>query len=441
MRRFGLLESFVIVAAALSFSACSRTAATNSVPESPVTSRTLPANDAVRQLELRIKRDPEDFVALNKLAAEYLKRLRETGDASYLDLASRTARASLAVLPAEQNKGGLTVLTQAEFSSHDFRAAREHAEKLIEFEPTKSYPYQHLGDAQLELGNYTEAENAFRAMSRHGSLQGITVVATEQRLARLRMLRGDTKGAVTHFSNALKIAQRLPVPPAETIAWCQWQLGETAFSEGDYKKAEEYYNSALVTLPNYFRAVASLGKVKAATGDLAGAIEQYERVVRVLPDPIFVSALGDLYAVSGRAEDARKQFDLVEKIGSLSELNGAIYNRGLALFYADHDLKPDEAYALAAKEYEVRRDIYGADAVAWTALKAGKLSDAQAAARDALKLGTRDAKIFYHAGVIEERLGRKAEARRLIGNALKLNPSFDPVQAPIARKLLDELNR
>jgi hypothetical protein len=46
------------------------------------------------------------------------------------------------------------------------------------------------------------------------------------------------------------------------------------------------------------------------------------------------------------------------------------------------------------KEYEARRDIYGADALAWTALKAGKISEAQSAIKDALRLGTQDAKGF-----------------------------------------------
>ena len=158
-----------------------------------------------------------------------------------------------------------------------------------------------------------------------------------------------------------------------------------------------------------------------------------------LPDPAFVSTLGDLYMIAGRSEDSSNQYQLVEKIGGLNQLNGTIYNRGLALFYADHNLKPEEAYALAAREYEIRRDIYGADALAWTAFKAGRLTEARTAAREALRLGTRDARILYHAGAIEDALGNRTEARKLIREALRLNPEFDPVQAPIARRLSKEL--
>ena len=137
-----------------------------------------------------------------------------------------------------------------------------------------------------------------------------------------------------------------------------------------------------------------MGRVRAALGDTGAAVELFEKVVRILPDPAFVAILGDLYLVAGRREDAENQYSLVEKIGHLSTLSGQLYNRQLALYYADHDLKPDEAYQDAAKEYEIRRDIYGADAVAWTALKAGKIAEAQAASHEALKLGTKDAKLF-----------------------------------------------
>src|SRR5438034_11113508 len=103
-------------------------------------------------------------------------------------------------------------------------------------------------------------------------------------------------------------------------------------------------------------------------------------------------------------------------------------------------MKAGEAYDSAAREYEVRRDIYGADAVAWTALKAGKLAEAQTAIKEALRLGTKDAKLFYHAGMIARAAGDKGAARDYLQRALKLNPQFDPLQAQIAKKTLEELS-
>ena len=151
-----------------------------------------------------------------------------------------------------------------------------------------------------------------------------------------------------------------------------------------------------------------------------------------------MAALGDLYRLAGRDKDAAAQYSLVEKIGRLNELNGALYNRQLALFCADHDLKPEGAYANASREYAVRRDIYGADALAWTALKAGKIAEAQAAIKDALRLRTKDARLFYHAGMIACAAGDMKNARNYLHQALVLSPQFDPLQASIARKALEE---
>src|SRR5262249_1993992 len=170
-----------------------------------------------------------------------------------------------------------------------------------------------------------------------------------------------------------------------------------------------------------------------------GAIENYEKATRILPDPPMVAALGDLYKLSGREKEAQQQYALIDRILQLNQISGTLYNRQIALFYADHDIKSEEAYNQAKLEYEQRRDIYGADALAWTALKAGKLAEAQAAIKEALKLNTRDAKLYYHAGMIAKAAGEKASARDYLNRALTLNPQFDPLQSANARIALESL--
>src|SRR6266568_3032310 len=378
-------------------------ASTLSVPPAVLLPSTAYTDEqTLRFLQNKIKEDPDDFIAQNKLAGWHLQRVRETGDLASLELAMKAARASLATLPAEHNTGGLNLLAQTEFTAHEFVAA----------------------------GDHERAETAFRQLERFGGIQGLTRVAIEQRMSRLAYLRGDKETAERHMLHALKTALSLPLPPPETVAWCRWQLGELAFGVGHYAAAEQHYRDALTTMPGYFRALASLGRVRAARGDLPDAIAQYEHAVNIIPDPAFVAALGDLYKRVGRDDDAEKQYRLVEAIAKLT-----VYSRQQALFYADHDVKPQEAYSIAAKEYSVRKDIYGADAVAWTALKAGRLNDAQVAIEEALRLGTQDAKLFYHAGEIARAAGDHASALNYFKRVSALNPEFDPLQATIMKKL------
>ena len=58
---------------------------------------------------------------------------------------------------------------------------------------------------------------------------------------------------------------------------------------------------------------------------------------------------------------------------------------------------------------------------------------------NALALGTHDALLQYHAGMIANALGDTARARQLLQAALNLNPGFDPLQAARARATLDTL--
>jgi hypothetical protein len=61
--------------------------------------------------------------------------------------------------------------------------------------------------------------------------------------------------------------------------------------------------------------------------------------------------------------------------------------------------------------------------------------------RHALALGTRDAPLFYHAGMIEAALGRREDARRYLEVALAINPHWHPSQPAEAKQLLERLAR
>lgn len=394
---------------------------------------------AIRFYLARIKRDPEDTRSQNALAEYYLREVRESGNEDYLPLALAAARASVTAVVPERNAGGLTALAHCEFSNHDFAAARDHALTLITLNPGKSEPYAILGDAQLELGDYDAAAHAFAEMQRLSPEDP----GTQTRLARAAFLRGKPDEATAHLSNALALLRSRPNALREAVAWCRWQLGETAFSTGDYEKAERFYRDALADAPNYFRVLAALGRISAARGDLSGAITFYEQAVRIAPVSDFMAALGDLYALSGRAKDAAVRYELVEQLGEHSrKVHNSPFNRNLAFFYADHDLKPEEVYSLAQSEYSSgRHDVYGADTLAWTAFKSGRIAEAQSAMKEALRLGTLDARFFYHAGMIARAAGDNAAAVDHLKHALALNPHFDLLQSKVAREVGEGLAR
>jgi tetratricopeptide (TPR) repeat protein len=408
------------------------------MPDAPTSAESFAqSRDRVLFLERRLSRDPDDIDLLNQLSALYLQRLRETGDFSDLELAKRASRRSLAIVPAVRNSAALKARAVAEFASHEFSAARDDARTLLTLDGSGT-PYALLGDAFAELGDYRAAGDAYARL--RGSV-GNSDENVATRRARMALLTGENDAAKDALSTALAIEVGRSEPSRERVAWYCWQLGDASFFTGDYSTARSRYNDALAVYPGYFRALASSGRLDAAQANYQRAVAEYEQAIRALPDPTFVAELGDVYMLSEDRTSAEREYALVDVIGRLSTINGVMYNRQLSMFDADHDRKPAEAYRSAVREYSVRRDILGADAVAWTALKAGKVRTAKAAMREALRLGTKDPRLFYHAGMIARASGDRAEAKVMLERALRLCPGFDPLQSLTARKALAELER
>jgi tetratricopeptide (TPR) repeat protein len=260
----------------------------------------------------------------------------------------------------------------------------------------------------------------------------------DSRMSFLRFVAGDTQGAIQLMRSALRTAMETHMP-AENIAWSQYQLGEEFFLAGDTNAAEKAYLASLDECPNYYRALAGLAKVRASQGRYVDAVKLYKEAIARVPYPEYAAALGDVYQKLGQLEDAKKQFELVEFIGYLSQVNQQIHNRDLALFYADHDRKLHESLALAQKELEVRRDIYTWDVLAWSLFKNDKLQEAAEAISHALEQGTKDPQLFFHAGMIYEKAGDSAKARDYLQRALGINPHFHIFYSGIASETLARL--
>ena len=220
-----------------------------------------------------------------------------------------------------------------------------------------------------------------------------------------------------------------------------FSLAKSFFLPEKQALAENAYLAALEYCPGYYRALGGLAKVGAAQGRYLDAIKLYNQAIAKVPYPEYAAALGDIYRQLGQLDNAKKQYDLVEFIAYLSQVNRQIHNRDLALFYADHDLKLPESLALAQNELEVRRDIYTWDVLAWSLFKNGKFREANEAISHALEQGTKDPQLFFHAGMIYEKLGDSLKAQEFLRRALATNPNFHIAYAETARQTLDRINQ
>jgi tetratricopeptide (TPR) repeat protein len=214
-------------------------------------------------------------------------------------------------------------------------------------------------------------------------------------------------------------------------------LGDEFFKTGKYAGAEKQYDAALNVFPNYHFALAGKGRARTAQNDFESAVKFLTESNNRVPNVEDVIYLGDVYSKTGKQDEANKQYELAQFI---EQQPGNNDQRRLALLWADRDTKLDEALSVAAREHETRKDIFTADIYAWCLYKKGQFQEAKSAIAEAMRLKTKDARIFYHAGMIEKSLGNKKAAADYLRKALQTNPAFDILQAEKAKTALQEIS-
>jgi tetratricopeptide (TPR) repeat protein len=401
-------------------------------------------DDLIKSLQAGVKRYPEDHAGYAALGAAYLQKGRETADAADYELAKGALEQSLDLVSNDPSAAFATtqmaVLCMVE---HRFEDALAWARKALALGSGDPSPWAIAGDALADMGDYKGASEAYAHLTSTYGSEDEKLAYSYQRDSRMSFLRfvaGDTQGAIQLMRSAVRTAIETHMP-TENIAWSQYQLGEELFLAGETNVAENAYLASLENCPGYYRALAGLAKVRVSQGRYLDGVKLYNQAIAKVPYPEYAAALGDIYRHLGQLDDAKKQYDLVEFIAYLSQINRQIHNRDLALFYADHDVKLSESLALARNELEVRRDVYTWDVLAWSSLKNEKLLEASEAISHALEQGTKDAQLFFHAGMIYEELGDSLKAQEYLRRALEMNSEFHVTYAETARQALDRINQ
>jgi tetratricopeptide (TPR) repeat protein len=387
----------------------------------------------IQTLQNHIKEAPGDYAGYDGLGSAFFQKARETGDISYYDLAEQTLKKSLA----------LVHMASVDMGEHRFSEALVYAQKAIATGSGNLAAFALAGDAYTDMGDYDEAEvayNTVQALGRATSSPLALAYMGDSRMAYLRYLHGDCTGAIQLMKSAIAGALQTNVP-RENLAWLYFELGERYFQAGDLGNAALSYQAGVTADPNHYRSLAGLAKVQAAQGRFEESVQLYLRSIAIIPFPVYVAELGDVYKKVGRMHEAQQQYDLVDYIGHLSKLNQVLANRELALFYADHGIKLAEALELARKELQVRHDIYTWDTLAWVLYSNGRFQEAAEAINKALALHTSDSLLLFHAGMIYHSLGEDSYAEDFLSRALKTNPHFHVFHADLASRTLEDISQ
>ncbi len=436
-----IMRRLVVLTAAgtllLSIAGCGRGEPERAASPAPATAATNASQARAQSeariafLEARADDDPLDVFSLNEIALEHLQRARETGDVSYLSRAMEALRQSLERRPND-NYEALALSANLAVTQHDFAAGLDLSRRAAALKPKAAYAYGVAGDAQMGLGRYDEAAQSYAML--HGIEPSLS---SESRLALLAQLHGRHQEALVHWNSALAMSQGDGV--AEHEAWARAQIAHLLFITGDLDGSQSQYAKALETLPGYVHALAGLGRVAAARGDLAAAIVQYEAAIAAVPLPEYVIVLGDVYAAVGATNRASDQYELVAAIEQLYAADGVNLDLQIALFNADHGRDLQATVARAEALFATQPSIQAADALAWVRYKAGDIDGARAAIGDALRTGSRDPLLLFHAGMIHKTAGETELAAMFLRQINEQNPRFSVLYSTTAKEALAEV--
>ena len=366
--------------------------------------------------------------AWSRLGDAFMQKARETMDLSYYGRAEAAYRKALAINPNYAN--ALVGIAWVLSGRHEFEQSIEWANKALKAEPNRADAYGLLGDAATEMGDYDSAFEHYQKM-----LDLKPGIASYSRAAHLLFITGGFEKATLLMSKAVGAGGAYP----ENKAWCIAQMALLDFAQGAYVPANQMLTEGLKETPNNYHLLAAMGRVKAGLKDFPAAIEYYKRAQDIVPQHEVVVALGDLYTIEGRTDEADRQYALVDVLRKLNKANGVIGDLQLAQFLADHDRDLDEALRLAEAEYKTRPTVYAADTLAWCYYKNGRIPEARKYSLKALSQNTPEAMFLYHRGLILAKAGDIGEARKALYQALSQNPYFEPLGAAAAMKMVQEL--
>jgi tetratricopeptide (TPR) repeat protein len=382
---------------------------------------------AIPVLQEKLKQNGSSPEWNTALGNAYLQKARETGDPSYYTKAEALFERALATNSSYID--ALVGTASLAMSRHEFEMAKEIAEQAVKLDPYAATAYGILADALTELGHYDMAVEKLDQMVRMKPS-----MSAYSRIAYMRELHGDTPGAIVAMQTAIQAG----APNVENTAWCIVQLGNLYLNNGRADEAKKAYEAALTRFPEYVHAYSGLARASVAAAGLTDAEMYYRQAIDRVPMPEFLIGLGEVYERLGRAEDAKAQFGLVRAIQEIYRSNGVQMDAEMAIFNADHGFDLHVALTVARQDWRNRSSIKAADTYAWTLYRNGRFEEAARIMAQALRLGTQDPSLFYHAGMIADALSQREKAETLLKKALKLNPGFSALHAEEATLKLNK---
>ncbi|MES2923485.1 MAG: tetratricopeptide repeat protein [Verrucomicrobiota bacterium] len=355
-----------------------------------------------------------------------VQRLRDSTDQAYYNFAESAYQEALRLQP--DCVDAINGMAWVEGGRHRFDASVRWAHKALTVSPDSADAYGILGDAALELGDYEAATDHYQKM-----MDLRPDLSSWSRGAWLLWLTGNQVQATSLMEKAIRAGAAF----AENTAWCRAKLATMLMHDGAFAAAAKALEPSLRERSRNPHVLLAAARLATATRDFEVAEQYYRRLLERGPNHDALVGLGDLEAIKGKPAEAEKYYLQVEQLHAAHLASGVHDHMQMARFLADHDRNPLDALRLA-EQHKLTRNVLEADTLAWVYHKNGDQVGAIDAIKRALSRHTPDPEIHYHAGMIAAAAADREAALRHLQAAIAMNPEFNPLHAPVVRKILEQ---
>jgi len=351
-------------------------------------------------LQRRVPDSKVPAAELELLGWTFIARARELADPGSYQRALQCALAMEALEP--QSHGALLLRGHALHSLHRFSDAEVIAHRLVA-ERGLAFDFGLLGDVLADRGELDQAITAYQRM-----VDIRPDAHSYARAGHARYMKGDLPGALEVMTMAARAASPRN---RETFAWTWARLAALQLQEGAVSDAQSSVQRALQRFPEAQPALKQQAAIWLHQGQLERALAPLRAGAAQLPHPDVLWMLLDTLDALGRkpeADDVRAQ---------LLATGASEDGRTFALYLATRGEQLARAEQLVQAELAERKDVYSYEALAWVQSAKGEHAAALENARRSLAAGTDDPRLYYHAGLIAERAGAAADAKRWLARA------------------------
>jgi protein O-GlcNAc transferase len=158
------------------------------------------------------------------------------------------------------------------FRKHDARASLEEFKRAIRLDPFYAQGYMLLGLAQMQLGQWNEAQWAFEEAAK-----------VEPENARAYLGAGSALNEQKNFTAAQKALERsLELRPDSAEA--HYELARSLWGLGKWQAAEPHVRRAIELNKDYAGPHALLGNIYIQREDPQAALQEFQECLRLEPE-------------------------------------------------------------------------------------------------------------------------------------------------------------